>query len=135
MSSSGATRAAAEPGPGQGIESVKPTAKSVKIAPRLSDLRTFSDIQTALAAPPLDIVTLLGRIENGRGQEALHHAQAPQVLERLAARTRFDSITASSAIEDVIVDDERALQILRAPESAGAYRNRSELEFAGPRGS
>lgn len=96
-------------------------------------MRTFSDISAALAAPPLEIVTLLGRIENGRGQEALHHAQAPQVLDRLAARTRFDSITASSAIEDVIVDDERALKILREPEQAGTYRNRSEFEFAGYR--
>jgi len=96
-------------------------------------LRTFSDIYAALATPPLDVVALLGRIELGRGQEALYRAQAPQVLERLAARTRFDSITASSAIEDVIVDDERALKILRDPDQAGPYRDRSELEFAGYR--
>ncbi len=43
------------------------------------------------------------------------------VLERLAAQTRFDSITASSAIEDVFVDDDRAIKILRDPDGAGAY--------------
>lgn len=96
-------------------------------------MRSFAEIRRTLDAPPLDVVALLQRIEHGRGQEALYRAQAPQVLERLAARTRFDSITASSAIEDVVVDDDRALQILRDPENAGAYRDRSELEFAGYR--
>jgi Fic family protein len=96
-------------------------------------LRSFSDIRVALEAPPLDVVTLLGRIELGRGREGLYRSQSPQVLERLAAQTRFDSITASSAIEDVFVDDDRAIKILRDPDGAGAYRNRSEFEFAGYR--
>ncbi len=96
-------------------------------------MRSFSDIRAALEAPPLDVVSLLGRIELGRGREGLYRSQAPQVLERLAAQTRFDSITASSAIEDVFVDDDRAVKILRDPDGAGAYRDRSELEFAGYR--
>ncbi len=96
-------------------------------------MRSFSDIHAALEAPPLDIVALLGRIELGRGREGLSRSQAPQVLERLAAQTRFDSITASSAIENVFVDDDRAIKILRDPDGAGAYRDRSELEFAGYR--
>ncbi|HEV7492724.1 Fic family protein [Baekduia sp.] len=96
-------------------------------------MRSFSDIHAALDAPPLDVVTLLGRIELGRGREGLYRSQAPQVLERLAAQTRFDSITASSAIENVFVDDDRALKFLRDPDKAGAYRDRSELEFVGYR--
>jgi Fic family protein len=100
---------------------------------KLGDLRSYSDIRAHLQGIPLDVVSLLGRIEHGRGQEALYRAQAPQVLERLAARTRFDSITASSAIEDVVVDDLRALKILRDPDSAGACKDRSELELAGYR--
>jgi hypothetical protein len=96
-------------------------------------LRSFSDIRAALDAPPLDVVTLLGRIELGRGREGLYRSQSPQVLERLAAQTRFDSITASSAIENVFVDDDRAIKILRDPDGAGACRNRSEFEFAGYR--
>lgn len=99
----------------------------------LSDLRSFSDISAALATPPLDVVTLLTRIEHGRGREDLYRTQSPQVLERLAAKTRVDSITASSAIENVFVDDDRALKILRDPDGSGSYRDRSELEFAGYR--
>jgi Fic family protein len=75
---------------------------------------------------------LLSSIETSRGREELYRTQAPQILERLAARTRFDSITASSAIEDVILDDERALQLLRGT-ADGPYRDRSESEFAGYR--
>ena len=75
---------------------------------------------------------MLASIEGSRGREELYRAQAPQVLERLAARTRFDSITASSAIEDIVLDDERALQLLRGV-SDGPYRDRSEGEFAGYR--
>jgi Fic family protein len=96
-------------------------------------LRSFSDIQKTLAGLPAELVTLLAAIEYGRGREDLFRAQAPQVLERLAARTRFDSITASSAIENVIVDDDRALKLLRESSTDGAYRDRSEAEFAGYR--
>jgi Fic family protein len=96
-------------------------------------LRSFSDISETLAAPPLDVVALLMRIDHGRGREELYRTQAPQVLERLATKTRIDSITASSAIENVFVDDQRALQILRDPDGTGMYRDRSELEFAGYR--
>lgn len=104
------------------------------MAPRLADLRSFDDISLRLTSPPLDLVTALGRIEHGRGREELYRAQAPQVLQRLAARTRFDSITASSAIEDVVVDDERALSLLHDAGTAKvAFRDRSEQEFAGYR--
>ncbi len=96
------------------------------------DLRSFSHISDRYTVVPLDVVGIVGSIEQSRGREQLYRAQAPQVLERLAARTRFDSITASSAIEDVIVDDDRALQLIRgAP--VGPYRDRSESEFAGYR--
>ncbi len=97
-------------------------------------MRSFYDISRRLTSPPLELVTSLGRIEHGRGREELYRAQAPQVLQRLAARTRFDSITASSAIENVVVDDERALSLLRdADVVKGAFRDRSEQEFAGYR--
>ena len=95
-------------------------------------MRSFSHISDRYTVVPLDVVGIVGSIEQSRGREQLYRAQAPQVLERLAARTRFDSITASSAIEDVIVDDDRALQLIRgAP--VGPYRDRSESEFAGYR--
>ncbi len=96
-------------------------------------MRSFLDIDHALAGLPAELLTLLASVEYGRGREALFRVQAPQVLERLAARTRFDSITASSAIENVVVDDDRALKLLREPAADGAYRDRSEAEFAGYR--
>jgi Fic family protein len=96
-------------------------------------LRSFSDIHQTLDGLPAELVTLLAGIEYGRGREDLFRTQAPQVLERLAARTRFDSITASSAIENVVVDDDRALKLLREPSADGSYRDRSEAEFAGYR--
>jgi Fic family protein len=97
-------------------------------------LRSFSDIDATLTGLPPDLVRLLGRIEYARGREELFGVQAPQILERLAAQTRFDSITASSAIENVIVEDDRALKILSEPNAtSGTFRDRSEQEFAGYR--
>jgi Fic family protein len=95
-------------------------------------LRSFIDIGEKLGAIPVDVVATLASVEQSRGREDLYRAQAPQVLERLAARTRFDSITASSAIEDIVLDDERALQVIRGT-APGPYSDRSEEEFAGYR--
>jgi len=97
-------------------------------------LRSFYDIDGTLTGLPPELVSLLAQIEYARGREELFRAQSPQILERLAAQTRFDSITASSAIEDVVVEDARALKILGDPEGAGGpFRDRSEQEFAGYR--
>lgn len=54
------------------------------------------------------------------------------MLERLAASARYQSITASNAIEDVIVPEARALELIGAPEGT-AYADRTESEFAGYR--
>lgn len=81
---------------------------------------------------PLEAASLLARIDLGRGREELHRAQAPQVLQRLAASARIESITASNAIENVIVAGERAIQLIQAPEGT-SYADRTEREFAGYR--
>lgn len=94
-------------------------------------MRSFLDIPP-VAAIPVEAAGMLARIDQARGREDLHRTQAPQVLERLAAHARFESITASNAIEDVLVDDDRALQLIRAPEGT-AYADRTEREFAGYR--
>lgn len=95
-------------------------------------MNSFYDISRRFDVVPVDIVNLLASADNSRGREQLFRTQAPQVLERLAARTRFDSITASSAIENVVLDDDRALALVRG-DGAGPYRDRSEGEFAGYR--
>ena len=54
----------------------------------------------------------------------------PELLGRLSEHARIASITASNAIEGVVVDEGRAERIA---EGSGRYRNRSEREFAGYR--
>ncbi len=54
------------------------------------------------------------------------------MLERLAQTAKFASITASNAIENVFVGDERAMELIRAPAET-SYANRTEQEFAGYR--
>ena len=83
-----------------------------------------------LSAPmPAPLVRELARVERGRGREELYRMQAPQVLERLAAQSRFESITASSAIENIVVPPRRARQLLGSPDAT--FRDRSERELAG----
>lgn len=94
-------------------------------------MRSFLAIPP-ISAVPLEAAALLARIDQGRGREALHRAQAPQVLQRLAAGARFQSITASNAIEDVVVDADRAFQLIQAP-AGTSYADRTEREFAGYR--
>lgn len=94
-------------------------------------------MKSFLASPPLATLPLqaaasLGAIDLGRGREELHLTQAPQVLARLAESAKVASITASNAIENVIVDDERALALIRAPDET-SYESRTEQEFAGYR--
>lgn len=95
-------------------------------------MHSFSHIPDLFRRIPVEVVQLLTSIDNSRGREQLYRSQAPQVLERLQARTRFDSITASSAIENVVLDDDRALALVRGV-PAGPYRDRTESEFAGYR--
>jgi hypothetical protein len=81
---------------------------------------------------PARVVTRLGAIDFGRGSEALYRDQMPGLLTELADRARVQSITASSAIEGVVVADaDRAERIINRRTST--LRNRSEQELAGYR--
>ena len=92
-------------------------------------MRSFTTIETLAAAMPATLVRELARVERGRGREELYHEQAPQVLERLAAQSRFESVTASSAIENIVVTTTRARALV--DNRALTFRDRSEREFAG----
>lgn len=81
---------------------------------------------------PASVVTKLATVDVGRGSEALHRDQLPGLLESLAYRARVESITASSAIEGVIVDDPHRAQEIMAGRPGG-LRTRSEQELAGYR--
>jgi Fic family protein len=95
-------------------------------------VRSFAHLDHVLGQVPGRVVTLLSTVDVGRGSEALYRDQLPGVLRELANRARVASITMSSAIEGVVVDDEsRAERIIRG--DVTPLRTRSEQELAGYR--
>jgi len=95
-------------------------------------LRSFADLDRLVGRVPADVVMRLRSIDTGRGSEALYRHQLPALLTELANRARIQSITASSAIEGVVVPDaDRAQRVIEG--SAGVLRNRSEQELVGYR--
>jgi Fic family protein len=95
-------------------------------------VRSFADLDRVIGRVPADIVMRLRSIDTGRGSEALYQHQLPALLTELANRARIQSITASSAIEGVVVPDaERAERVIDG--RAGVLRNRSEQELVGYR--
>lgn len=82
------------------------------------------------AGQPRELGAVLARIDTGRGRETLFEDQVPELLSRLSEHARIASITASNAIEGVLVDSERAERIA---EGSGRFRNRNEREYAGYR--
>lgn len=91
---------------------------------------SFVDLDATFANQPRELGALLSRIDTGRGRERLFEDQLPELLRQLSEHARIASITASNAIEGVLVDTKRAEQIA---EGGSRYRNRSEREFAGYR--
>jgi Fic family protein len=95
-------------------------------------VRSFADLDALIGRVPARVVTRLSAIDFGRGSEALYRDQMPGLLTELADRARVQSITASSAIEGVVVADAgRAERIINRRTSI--LRNRSEQELAGYR--
>lgn len=93
-------------------------------------MQSFVDLDRTLGHQPRELGAVLARIDTGRGQEQLFLDQRPQLLKRLSEHARIASITASNAIEGVVVESGRADRIL---DGAPSFRNRSEQEFAGYR--
>jgi Fic family protein len=93
-------------------------------------MRSFVDLQRTFGSQPLDVGAALARIDTGRGRERVFQDQAPELLERLSESARVASITASNAIENIILDGGRAELIA---DGSPRFRNRNEREFAGYR--
>lgn len=91
-------------------------------------MRSFQRRST-LDPVPAGIVALLRQIDRSAGAEARHLDQLPQLLLSLREQARIESITASSAIEGVTIDERRAPGILAG--RTERFRTRSEAEFAG----
>ena len=93
-------------------------------------MRSFVDLDKTFSGQPRDLGPILAGIDTGKGRERLFEGQVPELLGELSEHARIASITASNAIEGVIVESERAERIA---EGARRYRNRNEREFAGYR--
>ncbi|MDQ3720077.1 MAG: Fic family protein [Actinomycetota bacterium] len=93
-------------------------------------MQSFIDLDRTFGAQPRDLGGVLARIDTGRGQEKLFLDQRPELLKRLSENARIASITASNAIEGVVVESIRAEKIV---EGSPRFRNRNEKEFAGYR--
>ncbi len=91
-------------------------------------MRSFQDTKT-LEPVPGAIVALLRQIDRSAGAQAQNADQLPQLLQALREQARVESITASSAIEGIVVDDARISKLIS--KATGTLRNRSEEEFAG----
>ena len=90
------------------------------------------DLEHSLGAVPSPVVMVLSRIDRGQGSEDLFRNQLPSLLTELADRARVQSITASSALEGVVIaNPARAAAIIHG--KVAVLRTRSEQEFAGYR--
>jgi Fic family protein len=93
-------------------------------------MNSFIDLERSFGGQPPALGALLAVIDTARGQERLFEDQLPELLKQLSEHARIASITASNAIEGVIVDADRAERIA---EGSPRFRNRNEKEFAGYR--
>ncbi|HYO39756.1 MAG TPA: Fic family protein [Nocardioidaceae bacterium] len=95
-------------------------------------MQSFVDLDRLVGAVPSPVVVALSRVDRGQGSEDLFRNQVPDLLTQLAHRARVASVTASSALEGVVVaSPARAAAIIDG--RATALRTRSEQEFAGYR--
>ncbi len=95
-------------------------------------VRSFERDVWPLSQVPGPVTRALARIDVGRGSEALRAAQLPGLLGELALRARVTSVKASSALEGVVVPDERRADRIIASREV-RLRTRSEQELAGYR--
>ncbi len=95
-------------------------------------MKSFVDLDCTFGGQPPRLGVVLSRIDVGRGREEPYRDQVPELLQSLANQTKIASVSASSAIEGVTVDADRAERIIEDGAS-GRFRNRNERELAGYR--
>lgn len=93
-------------------------------------MQSFLDIERTFGGQPPELGAMLASIDTARGQEQMFADQMPELLHQLSEHARIASITASNAIEGVVLPAERAERIA---EGSPSFRNRNEKEFAGYR--
>jgi Fic family protein len=92
-------------------------------------MRSFQDPERTFSGQPASLGPLLRRVDVGSGRQGEFEDQLPQLLRRLSRQTKVESITASNAIEGVVVEADRAEALAGA--EPPRFRNRGEREFAG----
>ncbi|GAA1139916.1 hypothetical protein GCM10009583_07230 [Ornithinicoccus hortensis] len=93
---------------------------------------SFANLDRVLGAVPAPLVMTLRDVDRGQGSEDLYLHQVPDLLTELAHRARVASITASSALEGVVVKDRGRAAAIIANKPI-ELRTRNEREFAGYR--
>ena len=96
-------------------------------------MNSFTNLDRTLGNQPRELGVALARLDVGKGREELYRNQLPELLTQLAEQSRIHSITASSAIEGVVVSGERGEGIAVGRVQPPMFRNRNEREFAGYR--
>jgi len=95
-------------------------------------VHSFVDLDRVLGTVPAPLVMTLRDIDRGQGSEGLYLNQVPDLLTELANRARVASITASSALEGVVVKNRSRAAAIIANKPI-ELRTRSEQELAGYR--
>jgi Fic family protein len=93
---------------------------------------SFVNIERTFGGQPARLGAILARIDVGRGREEVYRDQVPELLRSLMSQTRVESISASSAIEGVVVDPGRVGTLVEVGRPI-RFRDRNEQEFAGYR--
>ncbi len=99
----------------------------------MNPMRSFVNLDQTLGSQPVRLGARLARVDVGRGRQGLYRDQLPQLLDALAETARVESITASSAIEGVVVNAGRIHGLVAEGSDPRRFRNRNEREFAGYR--
>lgn len=79
---------------------------------------------------PMNIVRLIGKINEYKGKQDIYIEQSPQVLEKLKEVAIIQSTKASNSIEGIVVTDKRLNEIMK---DDTRLKDRSEGEIAGYR--
>src|ERR1700679_1600643 len=90
-------------------------------------MRSFIDLEGTFGGQPRERGAELSRIDTGKGQERLFADQLPEILRARSENARVASITASNAIENITVAEDRAQGVA---DSSPPFRTRNEKDFA-----
>ncbi|MBM7558200.1 hypothetical protein JOC47_003070, partial [Halanaerobacter jeridensis] len=93
-------------------------------------MMSFRDEKLKNEEVPMDIVSLIGKINEYKGKQNLYLDQSPQVLEKLKEVAVVQSTKASNSIEGIVITDKRLKEIMH---DNTVPKDRSEGEIAGYR--